>query len=214
MIISESPHQFRVGDNIMSNGFSLASGSLNNHYLLMRHGHSEANLAGRIVSTPARGVGGCGLSARGRDQLAEVLAGWCWARPQRVVHSDFLRTTETAERIARHFGLGLEADTRLRERHFGDLEGEGDARYAEVWARDARDPAHRYAGVEPVVEVAARMMAVIEELERAHAGETLLLVSHGDPLQILLTALEGRDLARHREREPLAPASITPLRRP
>lgn len=198
----------------MSNGFSLASRSLNNHYLLMRHGHSEANLAGRIVSTPARGVGGCGLSARGRDQLVEVLAGWRWARPQRVVHSDFLRTTETAERIARHFGLGLEADTRLRERHFGDLEGEGDARYAEVWARDSRDSAHRYAGVESVVEVAARMMAVIEELERAHTGETLLLVSHGDPLQILLTALEGRDLARHREREPLAPASITPLRRP
>lgn len=198
----------------MSNGFSLASQSLKNHYLLMRHGHSEANLAGRIVSTPARGVGGCGLSARGRDQLVEVLAGWRWARPQRVVHSDFLRTTETAERIARHFGLGLEADTRLRERHFGDLEGERDARYAEVWARDSRDSAHRYAGVESVVEVAARMMAVIEELERAHTGETLLLVSHGDPLQILLTALEGRDLARHREREPLAPASITPLRRP
>ncbi|MDY7115798.1 histidine phosphatase family protein [Halomonas sp. SSL-5] len=198
----------------MSNSLSLASRPLHNAYLLMRHGHSEANLAGIIVSTPARGLDGFGLSTQGRDQLAAVLAEWRWAPPHRVVHSDFLRTTETAERIARRFGLDAEAEPRLRERHFGDLEGEGDARYAEVWARDARDPTHRHAGVEPVVEVAARMTAVIEALERAHVGETLLLVSHGDPLQILLTALAGRELTRHRDREPLAPASITPLRGP
>lgn len=198
----------------MSNTFPATPGPLHNRYLLMRHGHSQANQQGLIISSPGRGLTGFGLSPRGREQLDGLLTDWRWATPERILHSDFLRTTETAERIARHFGLGLEADTRLRERHFGDLEGERDARYAEVWARDSRDSAHRYAGVESVVEVAARMMAVIEELERAHAGETLLLVSHGDPLQILLTALEGRDLARHREREPLAPASITPLRRP
>ncbi|MDW7749066.1 histidine phosphatase family protein, partial [Halomonas sp.] len=48
-------------------------------------------------------------------------------------------------------------------------------------------------------------------LEQRHAGETILLVSHGDPLQILLTALEGRELSRHRERPALTPASITVL---
>ncbi|WFM69881.1 histidine phosphatase family protein [Halomonas sp. CKK8] len=195
----------------MSNTFPAAPGQWHNRYLLMRHGHSLANQQGRIISSPEHGLTGYGLSSRGREQLDGLLADWCWATPSRILHSDFRRTTETAERIARHFSLRLEAETRLRERHFGAFEGEGDDRYAEVWARDALDPAHRHAGVEAVAEVAARMREVIDQLEQRHVGETLLLVSHGDPLQILLTALEGRELSRHRERPPLAPASITVL---
>ncbi|MGM0536808.1 MAG: histidine phosphatase family protein [Pseudomonadota bacterium] len=195
----------------MSNTFPSAPGQWHNRYLLMRHGHSQANQQGLIISSPERGLAGYGLSSLGREQLDGLLTDWRWATPARILHSDFLRTTETAECIAQHFGLRLEAEARLRERHFGGFEGEGDNRYAEVWQRDALDPAHRYAGVESVVEVAARMRGVIDLLERRHAGDTLLLVSHGDPLQILLTAVEGRELGRHRQRAALAPASITVL---
>jgi len=37
----------------------------------------------------------------------------------------------------------------------------------------------------------------------------VLVVSHGDPLQILLTALAGKPLTKHREQPALLPASIT-----
>lgn len=195
----------------MSNTFPPAGGAWRNRYLLMRHGHSQANQEGRIISSPSRGLTGFGLSSRGSEQLDTLLADWRWSRPRRILHSDFRRTTETAERVAGHFGLTLAAEPRLRERHFGEFEGQSDARYAEVWALDARDPDHRRGGVEAVTDVAARMRAVIDELEARHEGETILLVSHGDPLQILLTALEGCPLSRHRERAPLAPASVTPL---
>lgn len=195
----------------MSTTFPAVKGAWQNRYLLMRHGHSLANQQGVIISSPERGLADYGLSRQGQQQLDRLLSVWHWAVPDRILHSDFRRTSETAKRIAGHFGLALDADPRLRERHFGSLEGEQDDRYAEVWASDARDPGHHQAGVESVVEVAARMRAVIAELERRHNGESILLVSHGDPLQILLTALEGRELSRHREREPLSPASITPL---
>ncbi|MDX1466190.1 MAG: histidine phosphatase family protein [Halomonas sp.] len=195
----------------MSNTFPPAEGARRNHYLLMRHGHSQANQEGRIISSPALGLTGFGLSPQGCAQLDTLLADWRWATPRRILHSDFLRTVETAERVAAHFGLPLTAESRLRERHFGELEGQSDARYAEVWARDALDPARRQGGVETVAQVAARMREVIDELEARHRSETILLVSHGDPLQILLTALEGRPLSLHREREALAPASITVL---
>lgn len=195
----------------MSNTFLGATGQRRNRYLLMRHGHSLANQQGLIISSPERGLAEFGLSPSGHAQLDTLLAEWRWATPSRILHSDFRRTTETAQRVARHFGLPLRVEPRLRERHFGDFEGQGDARYAEVWAHDAHDSAHRHAGVEAVTEVAARATALIADLERDLAGETVLLVSHGDTLQILLTALEGEALSRHRQRESLAPASITAL---
>nr|WP_163559271.1 histidine phosphatase family protein [Halomonas sp. NO4] len=177
----------------------------------MRHGHSEANAQGLIISTPQRGLDAYGLSPHGCAQLEAVTADWPWPVPSRIWHSDFRRTTETAARVAVHFNAALHPEPRLRERHFGDLEGGPDAGYPQVWARDARDADHRAFGVESVASVATRMLAVIDALERAYRDETLLLVSHGDPLQILLTALEGGALTAHRDRASLPPAGIVVL---
>ncbi|PMR80964.1 histidine phosphatase family protein [Halomonas urumqiensis] len=177
----------------------------------MRHGHSQANARGVIASTPQHALQGFGLSPQGEAQLQALMENWHWPVPSLVLHSDFLRTTETAARVATHFGLAMQAETGLRERYFGTFEGEPDTRYAEVWALDANDPGHSEHGVESVARVAERMRGVIDAQERAHRDETILLVSHGDPLQILLTALADTPLTGHREREPLAPASITVL---
>ncbi|SER50296.1 probable phosphoglycerate mutase [Vreelandella subterranea] len=180
-----------------------------NRYLLMRHGHSQANQQGVIVSSPARGVANFGLSELGEQQLAQRVADWQWPTPTRVVHSDFLRTAQTAAHIADAFGLTPSVETRLRERYFGELEGQGDDRYPGIWALDAQNAEHHYHQVEAVSAVAKRMRAVIDDWEQTASGETIALVSHGDPLQILLTALAGKPLSQHREREALLPASIT-----
>lgn len=182
-----------------------------NRYLLMRHGHSQANERGLIISDPHHGLTDYGLSRVGEDQLSRLVEGWHWPRPSRIVHSDFLRTTQTAARVGEPFGIALQPEPRLRERHFGDFEADAVSRYEEIWALDAGDPGHCRHGVEPVAAVAERMRAVIESLEASLSGETILLVSHGDPLQILLTALEGRPLSQHRDRPALPPASITLL---
>ncbi len=76
-------------------------------------------------------------------------------------------------------------------------------------ALDAEDAEHQHHGVEALSRVASRMQAVIGDWEQQVSGEVILLVSHGDPLQILLTALAGKPLTSHREQTPLAPASIT-----
>ncbi|MFY0989142.1 histidine phosphatase family protein [Halomonas sp. C05BenzN] len=195
----------------MSNDFLNVPGPRRNRYLLMRHAHSQANERGLIISDPRHGLGDYGLSAEGEAQLARLVAEWSWPAPTRIHHSDFLRTTQTAARVAEHFGLSPIPEPRLRERHFGACEGRSSDLYPSVWTLDERDPAHRARGVEPVVAVAARMQAVMEELDGAFTGETILLVSHGDPLQILLTALEGRPLSQHRKRSALMPASVTPV---
>ncbi|MDN7132251.1 histidine phosphatase family protein [Halomonas sp. MC140] len=195
----------------MSNTLQSLSDHWRNRYLLMRHGHSQANQQGLIISSPERGITDFGLSERGEQQLAEVAVDWQWPTPTRVIHSDFLRTTQTAARVAAAFGLALSVDTRLRERHFGELDGQGDEHYPRIWALDAQDAEHQQHQVEAVSSVAKRMQAVIREWEQKVSGETILLVSHGDPLQILLTALAEKPLSQHRQQTPLMPASITLL---
>ncbi|RUR35533.1 histidine phosphatase family protein [Vreelandella populi] len=193
----------------MSNTFLTSSDHWRNRYLLMRHGHSQANQQRLVISSPERGVEAFGLSAIGEQQLVKTVDDWSWPTPTRVVHSDFLRTTQTAARVANAFQLAMTPDKRLRERFFGELEGLTDKHYPDVWALDAQDAEHNHYQVESVSTVATRMLAVLEDLEQQSEGETILIVSHGDPLQILLTALKGRPLSQHREQPALLPASIT-----
>lgn len=197
----------------MSNTLQPLSDHWRNRYLLMRHGHSQANQQGLIISCPERGINEFGLSESGERQLAQAVAEWGWPTPTKIVHSDFLRTTQTAARVASAFKLEMAADKRLRERYFGEFDGQADEHYPDVWALDSRDAEHGHYQVEAVSSVAARMSAVIEALEQQDEGETILLVSHGDPLQILLTALANKPLTQHREQPALLPASITQIGR-
>ena len=193
----------------MSNTLQPLSDYWRNRYLLMRHGHSKANQQGLIISSPKCGINAFGLSEIGERQLAQAVAEWGWPSPTKVVHSDFLRTTQTAARVASAFKLEMAVDKRLRERFFGEFDGQSDEHYPGVWALDSRHADHTHHQVEAVSSVAARMSAVIEEQEQQYAGETILVVSHGDPLQILLTALAHKPLTQHREQPALLPASIT-----
>ena len=175
--------------------------SRRNHYIVMRHGHSEANARELIVSDPGHGCTAFGLSDRGRREVS-WRASDCplIAAATRILCSDFLRARETADIVrAHHPALPLTTDRRLRERYFGDFDMQSNRHYEEVWAQDRRDPGCAIAGVEPATAVMARMLAVIDACEARYRGESLLLVSHGDPLQILECGLTGLDPSRHRD---------------
>jgi broad specificity phosphatase PhoE len=57
-----------------------------------------------------------------------------------------------------------------------------------------------------------RVTALIADLERRYSGRDILLVSHGDTLQILQAGFLRMDPARHRSVPHLATAEIRPLR--
>ncbi|MCA0974364.1 histidine phosphatase family protein [Halomonas denitrificans] len=195
----------------MADATTVALPHCHNHYLVMRHGHSQANARGLIVSSPTHGCEGYGLSAKGEEQLQHRLDSWHLATPTHIVHSDFLRTTQTAEHVGAYFSLTPTPDQRLRERFFGDLDQGPDSAYASIWSHDAENPHHHLQGCESVADVVQRMFALIIDLEARLHHQTILLVSHGDPLHILLAAASGQPLSAHRDQPPLAPADIRPL---
>jgi broad specificity phosphatase PhoE len=187
---------------------------LANRFSVMRHGQSTANVAGLIVSRIENGRRGeYGLSELGRKQaLAAALD--CGLPGDTVLcTSDFSRARQTAHIVAAQLGAA-EAVTApaLRERCFGDWEGSSTDRYERVWAADEADPDHADDNVEPVAAVLERTSALVMELDRRYSGRDILLVSHGDPLQILQTAFLRIDPSRHRSLPALATAEIRPLR--
>lgn len=177
-----------------------------NTYFGLRHATSRANERGLIVAQPRHAIPDWGLSPAGVEECRRRFAPGALDLPDapsriRVVSSDFRRAAETAAMLCELRALPPYAlDPGLRERDFGALELEPATRYAEVWARDSSNPDHGIAGVESTAAVAARMLGVIERLEAAWAGESVILVSHGDPLQILACVLDGQPSHHHRER--------------
>ena len=184
---------------------------LGNRYFAMRHGHSLANQQGLIVSDPANGCRGYGLSGQGQTQLESSFRQIdSLDASTRIISSDFRRAIESAEIAARLLGLRapIETDVRLRERYFGELELGPDDAYAEVWRHDAEDADHERRSVESPNRVMSRVTELITDLERRHVDQTFLLVSHGDALQILQTAFARCDAASHRQLQHLQTAEI------
>lgn len=115
----------------------------------------------------------------------------------RVCYSPFARTAHTARVVTSVLGLPFEGDqckvvNDLRERYFGpSYELESHDRYPEIWALDGKDPFERPEGGESAADVVSRLVRAIGQMENDFEGCAILIVSHGDPLQLLQTLLNA-----------------------
>lgn len=178
---------------------------LANRYVAMRHGTSGANEEGIIASNPAIGTSHYGLTRAGKEEVRVAVER---ARNKQmldpstlIVASDFVRTKETAEIAADVLGIPqtrIILTSKLRERSFGTLDGGSTTQYETVWEKDSADASHKEWSVESIDEVRGRALSLIADLERKYATTTILLVSHGDTLQILQTAFQNVHAGQHR----------------
>lgn len=187
--------------------------SLKNSYYILRHGESEANVSGLIVSSPENGIPGYGLTAKGKAMVEMSINGAAFTSPvSKIISSDFKRAIETARIAAGLLGIGQpEINFLLRERFFGDLEKQSSDAYPQVWKKDQNDPDNTAEGVESPRELAARITTLFRYLEDTFTGEVILLVSHGDTLQIMQTITSGGEAHHHRRLRHLNPGELRPL---
>ncbi|MBP9762312.1 histidine phosphatase family protein [Patescibacteria group bacterium] len=189
---------------------------LHNRYYVMRHGHSQANEKGIIVSDPKNGLSDYGLTDKGKHEakvsISEAALRYSFDVNLLIISSDFLRCRETAELVSGLLGTSnVELEPRLRERFFGELELGPNSEYKHIWERDALNETVGAFGAESAQETLERCLAVIGELEAGFQEETFLLVSHGDPLQILSTAFHNLPPGRHQELSLLETGEIRAL---
>lgn len=186
---------------------------LANRFSVMRHGQSKANVAGLIVSRIENDQrGGYGLSELGRQQALAAARDCALPGDTVICSSGFCRARQTAEIVrAQLDAADVVISEALRERCFGTWEGTPAANYARVWAADETNPADAEGNVEPVAAVLDRTTALIADLDQRYSGRDILLVSHGDPLQILQAGFLRIDPSRHRSLAALQTAEIRHL---
>lgn len=145
----------------------------------VRHGEADNNLYQRFG-----GWSGLPLTPRGERQAHAVARAIAALAPTRIVSSDLARAHSTAQAIATATQLAVTAEPGLRERSLGVFDGlsfaEAEASAPALYARMlARDPTALPDGAEPVAAVYDRVAAAIERVVAAHAGEKIVVVSHG-----------------------------------
>ena len=183
--------------------------ALTNHYFLQRHGNSRANQKGIIVSNPELGIKEYGLTDLGKEQVLK--AADYFQKEDRIIifSSDFKRAKETAvimkEKLTSEYIIYT---PQLRERFFGYYDGLDDSQYSSVWEKDINDKNNKENSVESPVQVAERTETLIEYIESEYDNRNILLVSHGDCLQILQTVFEGISPAAHRSLSHLQTAEV------
>ncbi|MFE6456811.1 bifunctional RNase H/acid phosphatase [Streptomyces cinereoruber] len=163
-------------------------------FVLLRHGETAL--------TPEKRFSGSGgsdpeLSAAGLRQ-AEAVAAALAARGtiQEIVSSPLTRCRQTAAAVAARLGLDVRIEQGLRETDFGAWEGltfgEVRERYPEdldAWL--ASPKAAPTGGGESFATVARRVAATRDRLTAAHAGRTVLLVTHVTPIKTLVRLALG-----------------------
>lgn len=154
---------------------------------LLRHGETE--LGGGL-----RGSLDDALTDAGWAQMrAAVIAQGPW---DRLVSSPLQRCARFAEELGARLGLPVQLDSDLQELHFGAWEGQSAAALMETDAQGLglfwADPyAFTPPQGEPVADFSARVLAAVARLHAAHAGERVLLISHGGVMRLLLAQARG-----------------------
>ncbi|MFE4637085.1 bifunctional RNase H/acid phosphatase [Streptomyces sp. NPDC056773] len=163
-------------------------------FVLLRHGETAL--------TPQKRFSGSGgsdpeLSEAGRRQaaaVAEALA--ARGTIETVISSPLRRCRETAQAVADRLGLTVTVEEGLREVDFGAWEG---LTFAEARERHPEDlqawldspKAAPTGGGESFASATRRISATRDRLLAAHAGRTVLLVSHVTPVKILVRLALG-----------------------
>ena len=177
--------------------------------VLVRHG--QTGTTGHVL--PGR-TPGLHLADEGRAQ-AELAATLIADGPEiaAVYTSPLERARETAAPIAKVLGRRAVVDKGLVECDFGEWTGETLAAQAKTpeWATVQRAPSTvRFPGGESFTEMQTRIVGALDRLRDRHPGETIVCVSHADPIKAAVANAVGTHLDLF-QRIVISPCSLSVL---
>jgi probable phosphoglycerate mutase len=165
--------------------------------ILVRHGLTDWNVDRRLL-----GRIDVGLNSEGRAQALAAAEALREFPVSAILSSPQVRTRETAAPIASAHGLEIELEPGLDEVWLSEAwQGKtvDELRDDPEMQGFLSDPSRRSSRIEPAEDVRRRAVDAVERERRERPGETVVVVSHGDPLRALVShylALPLSDLRR------------------
>ena len=162
--------------------------------ILIRHGETDWNRELRFqghIDVP--------LNDMGHEQARRLGLRLKGEPVQHIVCSDLLRTQQTTAPAAQQLGLPVQTTVTLREQNFGVAEGlraeDIQAQHPRAWEDWLLFKADRsMPGGESVREFHARVLAALSSIAHQHAGQTVLVVTHGGVLDMVWRTVHGLGL--------------------
>ena len=180
--------------------------------LLVRHGITEFNSARRFA-----GYSDMELSAEGYEQVEKLRDRLAGDNIDAAYSSDLKRAMLTAETIASKHQLEVTIFPELRELNYGNLDG---LTFEQIKCLDPEvaelcvnwSPKLKFPEGESVDELSQRVSGFLDRLKQHPLDQTMLIVTHGGPLRMMLCLLLGIETWHWRQvRIDLASLSIVDI---
>ncbi|KPJ55868.1 isoleucyl-tRNA synthase [Parcubacteria bacterium DG_74_2] len=165
----------------------------NNKYFILRHGIAQQNVKGIISITPENNhrltkIGEIQIR-RAAKKIKKLLK---TEKLDLIFTSDFLRTRQTAEIVAKETGVKIKLSQQIRDINLGVWDGKSILEFKAKFLRPVKKLFYEAPlNGETWVDCRKRMIDFIAQIEKKYKNKNILIVSHGDPLWLLEGAMEG-----------------------
>ena len=163
--------------------------------LLVRHGKTPTT--GQVLPGRAKGLHLADEGIAQAETAALRIAGLGKRKVKAVYASPMERTKETAAPIAKALGLRVQSRRGLVEADFGTWTGAklGDLMKKPEWQQVQRYPSgFRFPDGESFAQMQERICDTLQTLVVAHPGQTIVAVSHADPIKAAIANAMGTHL--------------------
>lgn len=155
----------------------------------MRHGQTIYQAKGWNVFYPDDNV--VSLTKKGRQQIKARAKKFKNQDLDFIYSSDFLRTKQTAKIVSRELGLKINFDKRLRDVNVGVWRGKTGEEFRSIFSSKKQRFSKRPEKGESWRDVKKRLKDFIKDIEKKHKNKTILIISHADPIWLMLGIFKG-----------------------
>lgn len=158
--------------------------------IFLRHGQAKNNVE-RILAGRTKGFPLTDLGIQQAEQIGTFLKSF---NVSKIYCSPIERAEHTARIVADKVGLGCTVDERLTEIEMGSFSG---MRYDTMFEKHGNvflkfyqgNPIVEENGIETFASVKNRVLDMVSHCSKKHDNETILLVTHMDPIKSMISTI-------------------------
>ena len=145
-----------------------------------RHGQTEWNAENKVC-----GITDIALTEKGIAQAEELAEQVKEKNIEIIISSPMKRAIATSQIVSKKCHIPITVDDRLIEQNYGIYEGVD--RKDEHFLANKRNFAYRYPSGESMMQVAARVYPLLDEIKKKYMGKNVLIICHGGVCRVIRT---------------------------